>query len=477
MKSKNLFVLGGLAVFVSLGVLSMSGAQSSATTALVGAHLIRGDGSPSVSDGVLVLEGETIACAGTRAECPVPEGAEVLDYSGRYIMPGLVDAHVHFSQTAWIDGRPDVMYLYENYPYSAVFEGLSEDAEGYLASYLCSGVTAALDVGGFAWSIGFAERARDRSDAPFVLASGPLLTPMAPPVYETETGEAMMIGLGSPDEARAAVRQIAGAGASLVKLAFSTPPGEREAEWIALLHAVADESHVQGLPFVVHAPEPIMAEASVRAGAHMLVHNVEGVPVTAELAVLIAEHGTIVTPTIHAMPNWSRAMRAAINLTSPDVDDPNGCLDQATKARLEGISEIVKPEGAPPIMNEQQIAFMEARDQVAIGLSQANLRALYDAGVTIALGTDAGNPLTWHGVGVIAELEAMQQAGIPARDLITMATLNGARAMGGADEFGDLASGMRADLVILAADPTTDISALRSIEGVMRRGELFRMGG
>jgi len=75
--------------------------------ALVGATLVDGTGAPPVRDAVVVLRDGKIDCAGPRAACPVPSGVDVTDLHGLWITPGLVDAHVHFSQTGWADGRPD----------------------------------------------------------------------------------------------------------------------------------------------------------------------------------------------------------------------------------------------------------------------------------------------------------------------------------------------------------------------------------
>ena len=101
-----------------------------------------------------------------------------------------------------------------------------------------------------------------------------------------------------------------------------------------------------------------------------------------------------------------------------------------------------------------------------------NLKKLYDAGITIAVATDAGNPGTFHGISISDEMEAMQKAGIPANELIIMATKNGAMAMDRSNDFGILEKGMMADLIILDQNPSLDIANMRSILQVMRGGQL-----
>ena len=93
-----------------------------------------------------------------------------------------------------------------------------------------------------------------------------------------------------------------------------------------------------------------------------------------------------------------------------------------------------------------------------------------DAGITVAMGTDAGNPLTLHGPSIYAEMEAMQAAGLKPMQVLVDATRGGAMAMGADKVTGTLEKGKSADLVVLAADPTADIANCRRIRSVMRAG-------
>src|SRR5260370_16069812 len=77
--------------------------------ALVGATLVDGTGALPVRDGVVVLRDGRIACAGARAACPVPADADSVSATSKWIMPGLIATHAHFSQTGWVDGRPDAL--------------------------------------------------------------------------------------------------------------------------------------------------------------------------------------------------------------------------------------------------------------------------------------------------------------------------------------------------------------------------------
>ncbi len=100
----------------------------------------------------------------------------------------------------------------------------------------------------------------------------------------------------------------------------------------------------------------------------------------------------------------------------------------------------------------------------------ANLRRVRDAGIPIAMGTDAGNPLTLHGVSVYAEMEAMQAAGMTPAQVVVSSTQIAARAAGLDKTTGTIEKGKQADILILGGDPLTDVSNFRKIHVVMRGG-------
>ena len=99
-----------------------------------------------------------------------------------------------------------------------------------------------------------------------------------------------------------------------------------------------------------------------------------------------------------------------------------------------------------------------------------NLLRVARAGIPVAMGTDAGNPLTLHGPAVYAEMETMQRDGMRPMEVIVAATRGGARAMGRDAEFGTVEAGKAADLTIVGADPTRDVANLRRVRWVVRGG-------
>ena len=436
--------------------------------ALVGATLIDGTGRAPVVDAAVVLRDGRIECAGSREACPVPEGIDVTDLGGRWVVPGLIDAHVHFSQTGWADGRPDALDVREAHPYERVQAALRAHPERFFRSYLCSGVTAVYDVGGYPWTWELRERAERDTRAPHVAASGPLLSTWD--FWLNLPGERQFIYLSDEAAARAGVRYLASHGADAAKVWF-IPVQERAFEEMAKVVSVAgEEARALGLPLIVHATGLQEAKAALQAGASLLVHGVWDAPVDQEFLDLALRNRTIYCPTLTVSGGYQRMSEAVLSSQPPAVHDPNRCLDRETLARIGETATL----GAHRV-DAARVAARNARQVERDRLAASNLRRVRDAGVPIAMGTDAGNPLTVHGPSVYAEMEAMQAAGLSPMEVLVASTSGAARAMRREAELGALQAGKAADLLVLTADPTVDIANLRQIESVVRGGVMRRL--
>lgn len=422
--------------------------------ALVGGTLINPGAAP-VPDAVVLVRGGRIACAGARRDCPVPAGVETIDVRGKFVGPGLIDAHVHYSQTGWLDGRPDAGDVRAQFPYDSTIGALRAHPERFHRAQLCSGVTSAFDVGGYTWTYDIARESRDALDAPRVVAAGPLLSTRDHWVNLPTMRQ--FIPMTDDSTVRAMVRAQRALGAEAIKVWYLQLPDTAMARARPLLMAAGEEARRVGLPLIVHATQLRTAKDAVAAGAKVLVHSVETQEVDDEFITAARRVGTILVPTLTVYEGYAdvRAGR------SPAARYPLDCVDPATRAKL----EVVRPEAratgpsAAATAREQRMA--------------RNLMRLHAAGVPIAMGTDAGNPGTAHGPSVYREMEAMQAAGMSARDVFAAATLVAARAMGLEAETGSLERGKRGDIVVFGADPTSDAANARRVEVVVRNGAVY----
>ena len=430
--------------------------------ALVGATLVDGTGSAAVPDAVVVMREGRIACAGPRAACPVPADAHTVDATRQWIIPGLVDAHVHFSQTGWVDGRPDALDLRATRPYEQVVAELARGTERLFRSYLCSGVTSVFDVGGYPWTWDLEQRTATSTRAPRVRAAGPLLSTID--FWLNLPGERQFIYMADSQTVRQAVRAHRARGAAAIKIWYIMSRDVDTARVSALVHAAGDEARRVGLPLIVHATGLWEAKDALRAGAALLVHSVVTDSVDAEFLRLARQRGTVYTPTLVVSDGYVQVAARRFARERQPLE----CVDPETRARALA-TDTVAPDRRP---TDEQLRARIARRDRQFAQMLANLKRVHDAGIPVALGTDAGNPLTLHGAAVFMELEAMQAAGLTPMQVLVAATRNGARALG-LDSTGTVTAGAVADLVVLDADPVSDIANARRIALVVRRGEVY----
>ncbi len=430
--------------------------------AIVGATLVDGTGRAPVRDAVVVLREGRIECAGPRTRCPVPAGVDTLDARGLWVLPGLVDTHVHYSQTGWADGRPDALDLRGEHPYEAVEARLRAHPERLHRAWLASGVTAVFDVGGFPWTLRMREDAERSTEAPHVSAAGPLLSTVDH--WLNLPAERQFIVLRDSSAAEEGVRYLRAIGSDAVKVWFIVRPGSDFAGMERAVRAAGEAARRADLPLIVHATGLREAKAALRAGARLLVHSVEDQPVDREFLDLCLRNGTLYCPTLTVRDGYVRLAESVSEGRPPAVDDPNGIVDSLTLVHLASTPVAARRAGVRrPVPRASLI------DSLHRTMAN-NLWRIARAGVPVAMGTDAGNPLTLHGPAVYAEMEAMQRSGLRPMAVIVASTRSGARAMGREREFGTVEAGKRADLLIVGADPTRDVANLRRVRWIVRGG-------
>lgn len=456
---------------ILLGSCQGAPANSPQTMVLQGATLFDGTGIPAVENSIIEVEGDRITCIGTADECDPPADAEVIDLSGKYITPGLIDAHVHFFQTGFFDSRPDALDLRDSYPFAEVAAYQKKNPQRYYDAYLCSGITGVYDVGGFTWSIDFQESAETNPAAPHVAASGPLITPSTLDLFNLPSDKTL-VHLDSEETGITTVQYISELGGTGIKLWQLL---QDDPEYMSNINALAEEAESRDNPLIAHATQLEQAKAAIEAGTELLVHSVNDTEVDEEFLSLASDNNVIYTPTLIVSSGYMLAYRAAAGVEPYEINDPNNCVDPETRELLNNASQFRDHERFSEGFTHRLRAFNPEEDRVS-STDLNNLQKVYEAGIPIAVGTDAGNPGTLHGISIYDEMEAMQQAGIAPEDLIVMATRNGAKAMQRADDFGTLETGKLANLIVLEDDPSADIANMRSLLYVMNRGNYEEVG-
>lgn len=410
--------------------------------AIVGATLIDGTGAPAVPDAVVVFQGERIVCAGTAEACPLPEGARTIDGTGRWVIPGLIDTHVHLywlpqageEEQPWVDGRNG----------------------DKLRQQLAWGVTTIREA-----STHLAERQtlalRDASHVPEI---------PWPRIYVS----------GRVDQRAIARHGAAGAGELTARLIELGVDGIKIRNGLTLDDVVAAvaEARRSGLPVYGHASDvdehgdPVYTtEEAVLAGVAGVMH-LSYAPVDPHRALPRpsepwgGENEFEWWMAVHNVP-WLHvdSARAAERIR---LMVERGVWLEPTLAVTQMLSQ---PEPMPSIgfvlpWNEAQrdTAFLAFRE------SQRFVLQFYQAGGRLLAGTD-------HGEGIHHDLRLLVESGLSPMSALQAATRNAALALEWEDRVGTVEAGKLADLVILDADPLDDIHNTRRIWRVVKGGILY----
>lgn len=436
-------------------------------TAIVGATVIHPerDGADAVTpDATVLIAGSRITAVGPARSIKLPPGARVIDAHGKWLIPGLIDGHVHFFQSGNLYTRPDVVDFGALAPYA------NEDARNRarlpatFAVWLASGVTGVVDVGGPMWNFAVRDAARAAEWAPRVKVAGPLISMIDRKALDL--GDPPIIRAASIAEAEALVARELARHPDYVKVWFIHQPGDDLAAQEAIVKATGDAAHAAGVPLAVHATELATAKSALRAGADYLVHSVEDVAVDEEFLALAKRNHALYCPTLFvgegyalALSNRWRPTEAETRLADPQVLGALRDLDQ------------LAPEQLPPRIVK---AIARAEPVAVPDVLFANLRAVRNAGIPVVMGTDAGNIGTLHGPSVFREMALMEEAGLSRLEVLRSATTNGARALRMEDQLGAIAPGRLADLVILDGDPLADLANLSRAAWVVRDGRAAR---
>jgi len=426
-------------------------------TALKGGTMIDSSLDAPVEDAVIIIRNGRIEAAGTARSTPIPDSANIIDVSGHYVTPGLIDAHMHFSQSGSLYTRPDGLDLRDVRPYEEDRAHSNEQLPVTLRRYLASGVTSVVDVGGPISNLSIKDKAGDIT--PRIALAGPLLATLTPDFAQRVArldlgGDPTIIPVTSARKARKLVRDQLAANVDLVKIwyiASDARPAEKSYKTVA---AIIDEAHKGGVRVAVHATQLETARLAVQAGTDILVHTVDDAPVDTAFIEALKASDVIVTSTAVVYEHIGQ-------LRSREVE----------------LLEIEKRLGDPVIISSWEEAPPESKSlrtaeaiNARVDLILKNLKTLADAGVRVAVGTDAGNPGTLHGPSIHRELALLERGGFTPEQILQAATMDAASVFSTDANFGTIRPGNRADLLILRSNPLEEVSAWQDIKTVMVGG-------
>jgi imidazolonepropionase-like amidohydrolase len=395
------------------------------TIVLRGATLIDGTGADPRRDSTLVMDGDQITAVGNGGAAP-PGGASVVDIGGRTVMPGLFDCHVHLELDA---GASPLVSLAAEAP-----EETARAAGRRAVDMLRRGITTVRDCGARGPGV---IRLRDaiaagRTEGPHILACGRAIG--------ARGGHAGVLcdPVETERQAAAAARRQLAAGADFIKVMVTGGFG-KDGEQLdhceltpAQIRAAAAVAHGAGKRLTAHAYGTQGILNAIAGEADSVEHAAF---LDAETIGLLRERGIFIVPTL---TNTYRV---------------------STEGRRGGVME-----------------YLVATAAAAFPAMLASAGRAHRAGVSMAIGTDAGSWLNRH-ADVATELRLRVEAGASPLAALTMATRDSARCLGIGGTVGTLRPGQRADVIVVNGDPLADLSALERIHSVYKAGRLVGTTG
>jgi imidazolonepropionase-like amidohydrolase len=403
-------------------MLATSGAAAQ-VTALTRATVIDGTGAPPQKDVTIVMENGRIRDMGPSARVAVPAGAAVVNAAGKFVVPGIINAHGH----------------------------VSANAEPELRQYASYGVTTAVSQGTDASDILVKTRAeQQRGD----LRGARVMTTR----WRFEPNPEV----ATPEMARAKVDEVVGQGADFIKVWVESLYGTRAKISPEIRVAVLDQARKRGKITTAHIYELADAKMMIEAGLNILAHNVRDREVDAEFVALAKQRNVSLIPTL------TRDEGLIAYAHTPPWIDEAFFRKSVPPERMEVLKTKVRDEQ----LKSPQTPLIRA----GFEMNKTNLKKMADGGVRIAFGTDSGgapNRFFVQGYYEHREMELMVQSGLTPMQVIQAFSRNSAEALGIDRDYGTLAVGKAADLLVLARNPLDNITNMRTFEAIYLGGKKF----
>src|SRR6059058_6245054 len=435
---------------------------------LVRATVINPADGKVLPNATVVIDGDKIERVTMGKQDPASLGKQI-DCSGKFILPGYIDTHIHFFQSGDLFTRPDGADLNSVRPYKDEVAWVKSHLNDVFPRYLRCGITSVVDVGGPFWNFEVRKTATATAKAPRVAVAGPLISSVSR--EKLDLGDPPIVKIDTPDQARQFVRKLAEQKPDLVKIWYIVDKDHPVESFRPIVRATIEESHAHKIRVAVHATELETARAAVEEGADVLVHSVTDKPVDDAFVKLLKERHTILCPTLVVFERYGRTFSHQLNLTPEEKTWGNpeviASLD-VTKIPQDKLPDRIKTALAKP---DETLDRIKKTYDIAL----PNLKRLQDAGITIAEGTDAGNIGTIHGPALFREFQLMKEAGLTPMQILQCTTANAAKLFGGdtGAHIGKIENGYFADLVILNSNPLDDINNASDIDTVIKNGVVY----
>ncbi len=390
------------------------------------------------------------------------QNTKTIDAQGKWIMPGLVDSHIHLFQSGGLYTRPDGLDLRKFKSYETERQWLKDNAEDLLKRYLACGITTVIDIGGPLYNFAIRDRFNQEKLSPTIIMTGPLVSTYQPEAFKID--DSPIIRAKNAEEARELVRKQIPFRPDFIKIWFINATNNHKVN-LPIVEATIDEANKNGLKVAVHATDLLSAKLAVKAGAKYLVHNVYEA-IDEEFIDLMKKNNVTINPTMIVSKNAGKTYNNSQSFTKYDFEKANPFVI-GTLFDLKTLPDTALINRRMRYVNSD--LYKNNRDKVDF-IQRVNLKKIFDAGINIVVGTDAGNPSIMHGTSFVEEILEMKKAGLSNADLLKMATYNATNIFDKNSNYGSIEEGKIANLLILNSNPLENLESLYDIQTIINRG-------
>jgi enamidase len=385
--------------------------------------VIEATGAPPIADGVVVIQGQRIVAIGTASAFHIPSDARIVDAGGGTILPGVINSHAHSTHDASVR-----------------------------RAFLVDGVTSTCNLGTTLERLElFEDESVPEGPAARGFWAGPIIT--VPGGYPGPAyGSQFNYEVATPEEARAAVRDLLDRGASMIKIALA--PGDPDDPWPVLdldqVEAIVEEAQARGTLVRTHVFEPYLVEDIVLpAGVDVIEHEPFPILTPEEESRILGSDQPLPLLFDEVAPEFDMLLGRIVAqeiVMVPTLDQRVGTL-------------FTNPDRSPI-------------EQIVVDVHVEAARRFHALGGILALGNDFGGvPHVQPGMPLV-EMELLLAAGLTPMEVIEASTRHAATVCGHGGSLGTLEPGKLADIIVVNGDPLADLAAMDRVTIVIKGGEL-----
>ena len=433
---------------------------------------------------ILVADGKILKIQPESAK--IPTDAKQIDLNDNWVIPGLIDGHVHLAQSGGAFTRPDIIDATKISSYQDDQSWLLNNHEKLLANYTKLGITSIFDLGGPNEYLSLYKHFAKQTHLPEIYFAGSLLSPMAVPQLALN-GETFN-QTANAEEAITAAKQQLENGANILKIVWTDETGLSSQQLIELYKPAVTYAKENNLIVAIHIEQLAEAKMAVKLGADILVHGVMREAIDNELLTLMKQNNVTYMPTLAAFERYFEFFKNELDFNLLEQQNSSEVVMNSfeqlasNKDKTNQMMQTIFKYADKVDETAENIAKLSPQEQAVIkqiktffsseytAIQKKNLKQVAEAGINIAVGTDAGNLGTLHGVSLFREINAWRDAGISNKAIIKALTRNNAIAYQMEDAIGSLTAGKHANFVVLATNPYQDITTLAKPVKVVKQG-------